>query len=93
MLSRMHSNKTIGRLYENATPIALCFKKMIKGSMSKDQNETWKVQSTVIKPIKGLSQLKVEFKESPKIFGILAEVDFSILKQTKEFTEFILPAT
>ena len=46
----------------------------------------------MIKPIKGLSQLKVEFKESPKIFGILAEVDFSILKQTKEFTEFILPA-
>ena len=47
----------------------------------------------MIKPIKGLSQLKVEFKESPKIFGILVEVDFSILKQTKEFTEFILPAT
>ena len=45
-----------------------------------------------VKPIKGLSQVKVEFQKQPNIFGVLAEVDLSILKQTREYADFFMPA-
>ena len=79
----------MGRMYEGATPMAQCLDKAtVEGG---GVARTFKV-----KTIKGLSQLKVEFDhrghKAGKLFGVLAEIDLSILKQTKEFVEFFLPA-
>jgi len=80
MLARISSNKTLCRLYEEASPIAACLKKAGPSAQVK------------LKSIKGLCQVKVEFAEArTKLFGVLGETDLSILKQSKEFVEFYLP--
>lgn len=77
MLSRISNNKAISRLYEGATPITQCLRKAtaIDSGVARTQK---------IKAIKGLRQVKVEFVHSHnpagKLFGVLAEIDLSILK-------------
>ena len=48
MLNRISSNKTIGRLYEGAIPIATCIRKLHGVSCRR-------AQILKVKPIKGLS--------------------------------------
>ena len=53
MVERMNINKTIGRLFENAVPIATCFRRLSGAQTC--------LPCVAVKPIKGLNQIKVEF--------------------------------
>lgn len=55
----MQQNKTIGRLHENAMPVNLALRKMQKQFALRERK--LRASCKVIKPIKGLSQVKVEF--------------------------------